>query len=333
MSKFLKGFLITLITCVLVFTFNVYAEGSTDSYSGLPDRITQFVKEMDTNGVKVNIEFTNDSAVKTGVYYDLKYDELKEQLYFELTTTFSDGYTIYDALNTSYIDGVKVNNDFLATSNVPYRIVVTDPTISYNVLIKTVYSDSMAGTLAKIQDGKANILDLFESPTMLFQTAYYALAAISLIISTVLAIRYKKYKSKSSNEIATTTVNAVSEAGAQTKAELVDTVSNIVVEKVVPIIEACLKSNQNVIKAVAVSNSKSKDAPLTVLDILNDNSKINISDIIDSLKKQVSEKLNLEETKHANVLGLVHSIVENIAEDTPKESNIKNIVEDQASIF
>ena len=334
--KFLTLFVITFLICTTFFTLNVYAEeANSEVPSRLPEHISQFLKDMEANNADCTIEFTSDSADCINIYYEVGYDELKEQLYFEIISNLPSGYAIYDVPETPYLDGVKINDTFLATPKLPYKYYLTDPTVSYTILVKTVYTEGMAGTLAKIQDGKANILDLFESPAILAQSAYYVLALVTLMLSFILTARGKKYKAKTSQEIANGTANAVAETGAQTKSELIDTVRKEVLEKIIPLVEACLRSNQNVVKAVAVSNSKAKDAPLTVLDILNDNSKINIEDVIDSLKEHVTAKLNLDEEKHNNVKTIVHAIAENVTDRIVREDKeaVDTPTEDQASVF
>ena len=341
--NFLKTFVITFLMCTMFLTTNVYADSSepsesTVTSSRIPEHISQFLKDMESNNTDCKIEFTSDSADRINIYYEVGYDELKEQLYFEIISNLPSGYAIYDVPETPYLDGIKVNGEFLATASLPYKVYLTDPALSYTVIVKTVYSDGMLGTLAKIQDGRATILDLFESPAILFQSLYYVAAIASVIFGIIIAARGKKYKAKTSNEIANGTANAVAEATAKTKTELIDVVSSEVIGKIVPLIEACLSSNQNIVKAIAVSNSKAKDAPLTILDILNDNSKINISDIIDDLKQHITTKLNLDEEKHSNALNIVHAIAENITEKLMSEDvEIIEIpsetIEDQASVF
>lgn len=306
-------------------------EGSTDiiedELSGIPPHITQFVKSMDENDVKVTINYTRDSAFSAGVYYEIGYDELTEQVYLELFTYLEEGYAIYDKDTTVYIDGIKINDTFLECDPYVYRYYLTDPTVSYTITVKTVYTDSFMGTLAKIQNGDASILDLFENPVLAMQVIYYAIAIVSLILSVILSRKVKTTKAKTSNEIAA----AVAASNEESKVALITDVTNLILNNIAPMLDTCVKSNQNVVKAIALSNSKSKDAPLAILDVLATVSQADLTEVIEKLKTDISNAIASEDAERENTLSILHTIADNASVEETVNNTPSS--ESQRSIF
>ena len=301
---------------------NDTVEDTTVDTSKVPAHILEFLEAMEANNSSCVIQYTSDSVTE-GVYYVVGYDELTEKLYFDICIDLGAGYSIYDVENTAYVDGIKVNGEYLATHSNPYRIYLTDPTLSYTILVKTVYSDDFFGTMAKLYNGDADLLDLFSNPVVAFQSVYYILAIISIIVGIVVTYKSKKYKAKSSTEIANDTRTALTDTSAALKADVVETVGNIILDRVTPVVDACLESCRNVVKAMAISSANSKGAPIDILDILDDMSKINISDVIDNLKSEITTKLNSEEAAKEETVALLDQIAATPAiEETPERPSI-----------
>lgn len=334
MSKFTcRAFvmLLTLITILSVCFVTSYADDTpqdlpTEESSAIPSHIQTFLDTAEANGTWYELTYTADSVVSDYVYMEPGYDELKQQLYFELVFDLPDGYTIYDKEDTPYVDGVKINEEYLATR--PYKVYVTDPLVNYTVLVKVVYEDGIAGLVAKFQNGDASLLDLFDNPVMLMQVVYYALAVFSIVFGAVVAAKSRKHKSKTSNDIANETVAAVNSAGAATKDELVSAVTSIILDNIAPVLNACVHSNTNVVKAIALSNSKAKDAPVTLLDVLSDSSNIDIAELLTNLRTEVVAKLKAEEDARAETLEVLHAIA-----DTPVIEEPSAISDEQISIY
>lgn len=334
--------LLVLALTLSFFCITSYAEASDptppvqdlpteEAVVGVPPHIADMITAMEANGTTYVVKFTGDSVYASDVYLEPGYDELVDKLYFDIVVELPEGYDVYNDAATEYVDGVKINDEFLATARLPHRIYITDPTLNYTVFVKTVYKDNLFGTLAKIYDGNATVLDLFDNPVMLAQTLYYSLAILSVVVSIILAIKYKKYKAKSSTDIATETVAAVDHANVENSAELKRMITDALVTKIVPMVETCLKSNQDVVKAIAISNSKSKDAPLAILDLLGSNSKLNIDDIIGTLKEATSANIAAEDAAKEHTLQLLQNIVDSIeptVDDTPAPT-----AEDTPSVF
>lgn len=301
---------------------NDTVEDSAVDSSKIPAHILEFLDIMKANNSDCTIQYTSDS-VTDGVYYEVGYDELTEKLYFDICIDLGAGYSIYDVESTAYIDGIKVNGEYLATNSAPYRIYLTDPTLSYTVLVKTVYSDDFFGTMAKIYNGDADLLDLFSNPIIAFQAIYYILAIISIVLGIVVTCKSKKYKAKSSTEIANDTMAALTDTGTALKAEVVETAGKIILDRVTPVVDACLESCRNVVKAMAISSANSKGAPIDILNILDDMSKINISDVIDNLKSEITTKLNSEEAAKEETVALLDQIAATpVVEESPERPSI-----------
>ena len=334
MSKFTcRAFvmLLTLITILSVCFVTSYADDTpqdlpTEESSAIPSHIQTFLDTAEANGTWYELTYTADSVVSDYVYMEPGYDELKQQLYFELIFDLPDGYTIYDKEDTPYVDGVKINEEYLATR--PYKVYITDPLVNYTVLVKVVYEDGIAGLVAKFQNGDASLLDLFDNPVMLMQVIYYALAVFSIVFGAVVAAKSRKHKSKTSNDIANETVAAVNSAGAATKDELVSAVTSIILDNIAPVLNACVHSNTNVVKAIALSNSKSKDAPVTLLDVLSDSSNIDIAELLTNLKNEAVAKIESEEAERVSTLNALQTIAEDVLTVAPTA-----IVDEQMSVY
>ena len=59
------------------------------------------------------------------------------------------GYCIYDNQDTPYIDGLKFDDEFVTN----YIIENVDLSVEHTILIKTVYTDDVAGMLVAAKDG------------------------------------------------------------------------------------------------------------------------------------------------------------------------------------
>ena len=278
--------------------------------------LQQFVKAAKENGTVYEVKFTGDSACTNGIYVEPLYDELEEKLYLSLVVDLPTGYVIYDNIETEYTDGLKINDSYAVLGNKPFKIYLDDPLTSYTFLVKTTYSDTMYGTIAKIQDGNATILDLFENPVMLMQVAYYFTAAVSLIVASVLASKSKKYKAKTTDEIATATENTIKTTNDANKQELISAVLGVVTEQLLPAINNCVSSNQSVVKAVALSNSKSKTAPVALLDVLHEVAEGAVAETVSEETAATEQAIEAEEVKIEQTVAALHEIA-NTATNAP----------------
>ena len=321
----LKHFIVIFIIATLLaaLSFSVLAETVSDIPPEEPPQIEdsgedvvetpltplqEFVKTAKENGTVYEVKFTSDSVCTEGIYTELLYDELEDKLYLALVIDLPTGYVIYDNVDTEYTDGLKVNDAYAVLGNKPFKIYLDNPFTSYTIFVKTTYSETMYGTIAKIQDGNATILDLFENPVMLMQAAYYFIAAVSLIVASVLASKSKKYKAKTTDEIATATENTIKTTNDANKQELVSAVLNVVTEQLLPAINSCVSSNQSVVKAVALSNSKSKTAPVALLDVLHEVAEGITAETVAEETVATEQAIVAEEIKVEQTVAALHEI-------------------------
>lgn len=270
--------------------------------------VQEFIKIAEENGTEYTVTYTSDSVCTEGVYVDLMYDELRNQIYLQVHVDLPIGYTLYDEPDTEYTDGVKINADFITVNGKYYKIYISDPTVDYTVIVKTTYAESMYGTIAKIQNGDASVLDLFENPVMLMQVVYYAIATVSLIVAAVLTSKSKKYKAKTSQEIAADVAATMNTASNITEQKLVSAVMGILSERLLPAFTNCVNSNQSVVKAIALSNSKSKEAPVALLNLLKEVASNDAVDVISNEIVQTEEAIASEEREIVKTINTLHEI-------------------------
>lgn len=280
--------------------------------------LQEFVKTAKENGTVYEVKFTSDSVCTEGIYTELLYDELEDKLYLALVTDLPTGYVIYDNVETEYTDGLKINDAYAVLGNKPFKIYLDNPLTSYTIFVKTTYSDTMYGTIAKIQDGNATVLDLFENPVMLMQTMYYVIAAISLVAASVLATRSKKIKVKTSEEVAAQTASVYNTSNEEFRLKLTSEILGVVNEKLLPALNTCVNTNQNVVKAIAISNSKDRNAPVALLDVLREVADTTVETAVDEAIASAEKHIEESEARKTETITALHDI----AESTPADSNI-----------
>lgn len=324
-----------LATLLAVLSFSVLAETVSDIPPETPPQtedsgedivgettepaltpLQEFVKAAKENGTVYEVKFTSDSVCTEGVYVELLYDELEDKLYLALVTDLPTGYIIYDNVETEYTDGLKVNDAYAVLGNKPFKIYLDNPLTSYTVFVKTTYSDTMYGTIAKIQDGNANVLDLFENPVMLMQVIYYAIAAISLIAASVLATRSKKIKVKTSEEVAAQTASAFNTSNEEFRLKLTSELLGVVNEKLMPALNTCVNTNQNVVKAIAISNSKDRNAPVALLDVLREVADTTVETVVDEAIASAEKHIEESEARKTETITALHDIAESASTDS-----------------
>lgn len=278
--------------------------------------LQEFVKAAKENGTVYEVKFTSDSVCTEGIYVELLYDELEEKLYLALVTDLPTGYIIYDNIETDYTDGLKINDAYASLGNKPFKIYLDNPLTSYTIFVKTTYSDTMYGTIAKIQDGNATVLDLFENPVMLMQVIYYAIAAISIVAASALATRSKKIKVKTSEEVAAQTASVYNTSNEEFRLKLTSELLGVVNEKLMPALNTCVNTNQNVVKAIAISNSKDKNAPVALLDVLREVADATVETVVDEAIASAEKHIEESEARKTETITALHDIAESASTDS-----------------
>lgn len=264
------------------------------------------------------IEYTSDSAVSKGIALEPYKNELDETVY-KIVIDLPAGYEIYDDPDTSYIDGLKINNRWLeAYDNVYFREGEDSLTV------KVVYTEDVTGKLAQINDGTFNWWSLLETPIGIIASLFSGTSLASMVGLAVNIYRSKKLKVKDSNEISKevkTTVQEESKKQAEESKELLKTFTE---EIVTPILTEFRNEVKDILKAIAISNSKQKDAPLAILDLLEkDTSDEKVKAVIAEAREKFKESLDKEEKVKKAVskkLAELNNKITTVSEDIKKET-------------
>ena len=211
------------------------------------------------------------------------------------------GYTIYDNPNTAYIDGLKVDDEFVTD----WVVNNYDESIEHSIKIKTVYTDDAAGILMAAKDGDWS--KLLSNPIIVIQGLYYLLAAGSLIAGLVIAGKSKKKTSKTVNEYGTELNKVFNNRVASLSTNLEDSLVNLVSTLTLPMYEEIQAQNKDLLSALILSQSGDEKSKLAMIDLL----KTSASKDIKLLSEEIKEKI-----KSAN---LTASLMKTNAENTIKE--------------
>jgi hypothetical protein len=282
--------------------------------------------ELSLNDVTFNFTYTSDSVVKEGLMYQVYSDPISGQFGVELVPNFGIGYAIYDDVETDIIDGIRINDAEVTSLRIP---ISADTTVfTYNVAVRTVYVDGASGTLAQILDGTYDYSQLLTNPIVVFQLVYWVIMALTAFVGFVIAIRNKGVKAKTSDEIA----SKVSEGSDAFRENIINVVTDVVKSEILPLAQASVKSGKEAVKAILLSNSKSKEAPSALLDIFSESSDIDISTIVDEVRETLSKSTSEHEAAHTANATALHSIANHvIQEDVSNATEIKS--ETRKSIF
>lgn len=324
MRKFNKLFIVVSIMTIMLTALGTtaYAEEIVPDATVPEDSVTSTPPDAETpstdlDDVKFIFNYTSDSVVKEGFKTQLYTDPISNQTGFELVPNFGIGYVLYDDPKTDFIDGIRINGESVNTLRIP--IDVDNLVLDYTISVKTVYAEGAAGDLAQILDGTYDYSKLLTNPIMLFQIAYWAFMAISGIVGIFTAANSKKKKVKTAEEIAA----AVSNSMELTKSDLLEYVTNTVKSEILPLAQASVKSGKEAVKAMLISNMKSKDAPSAMLDIFKEAEDIDISGIVDEVREELSKYTKESATKHAANAAVLHQIATNVIQEDVKDATEK----------
>lgn len=263
----------------------------------------------------IKFEYASESTVKSGISYETYSDELVNESGFKILDELPIGHVIYDDPETSYIDGIRVNGGVVESLKVP----LTDAT-EYVVVVRTVYAEGVLGDIARMSDGTYDWTKLLENPIILLQLVYWVLAIVSVIAGALISSNSKKTKAKTANEISEGVEGICKEYLEKMKHELTE----VVISDATPILQKILYAFEDVIKAVTLSTSKSKEAPLALLDLLQHAANsTDVSSLIDSLRKVIEEQVDetaIERSANVETLRAIEARAATPAE-APKEGH------------
>ena len=85
------------------------------------------------------------------------------------------------------------------------------------------------------------------------------------------------------------------------------------------------------VKAILLSNSKSKDAPSALLDVFKESADIEITDLVDEVRKELEEAMHSHEDARSSTLSELHTIANRANQEDV--SNEKEPAKQTKSVF
>lgn len=289
--------LITVLLLSTLFSLSVFAEESA---------------EQPTPELVFDIKYTSDSVHFSGISYETYVEPGTLKIGFEIVKDLPMGYTIYDSADTPYIDGIRVNGSTVES----LKMLLTEDVYTYTIDVKIVYVEGILGDLASMSDGTYDWAKLLSNPLVLLQGVYFALAIISIVSGIISAFIGKSKKVKTADEIA----SKVQDASEIAISNVEQRVTECVISEVMPIVQKIFDDVQNIVKAITLSTSKSKDAPLALLDTLKESANVSTSELIDKIQATVKEHLDKETAAHADKTAFLQEL-SNYKPESPVEDS------------
>lgn len=315
--KRLKVLLALVVCFTMCVAFGLSVSAETEGTGEVVD-----VPEVETPALpefEINIKYTSDSVLFKGVDYRTFVDVTTGEYWVEIVKDFDIGYSIYDSKDTPHIDGIRINNETVDV--LKYKLTDGE---TYNIVVKVSYTEGLLGDIAKMSDGIYDWSELLTNPVIILQAVYYVLAVISVIVTITWAMLGKNKKVKSSDEIANKVSEAATDSFDKIKASVIDTV----LTEFTPIFQGLLDKFENVVKAITLSTSKDKNAPVALLDVLQDAAKsTDAQAIIESVKQELSSHFEVAEATKNDNLAALHEMVESTVtvQETPSEHTVETV--------
>lgn len=286
--KHCKKICAAILTLILVFTlFGLTAFAEEPESTVVPETV-------------IEVKYSPDSVRYSGILYEMYIEPGTLNVGFEIVKDLPIGYTVYDVADTPYIDGIRVNGETVNSLKIP----LTEGVYTYTIDVKIVYVEGLLGDIASMSDGTYDWAKLLSNPIILLQGIYFVLAIVSVLAGILAAFFGRNKKVKTADEIA----SKVSDASETAIANVEKRVTERVISEVLPIVQKIFDDIQNVVKAVTLSTSKSKEAPIALLETLKDSASVSTSELIDKVQAAVKEHLDKENADHTEKAAFLHSI-------------------------
>ena len=290
-----------LLTVILMLTlFNVVAFAEDTPVE---------VPEQTPVECSVIFKYTSDSVYSGGLTYEMYSDAILGEVGFKIVTDLPVGYVIYDDPETAHIDGIRINGTTTESLKVP---IASDSTALFTVDVRVVYAEGILGDIARMSDGTYDWTQLLANPVVLLQLGYWALSILTLVVGMFASLFGKKVKVKTADDIASSVASVAETSLTQIKESITETV----IAEFTPILQTILKDLENVVKAVTLSTSKSENAPIALLDVLQDTvSSTDVNALIDNVRQSVVSRVAANAKAHADNAATLHAIA--TADSTP----------------
>lgn len=317
MTKKFFSILISILFLISVLGTVVYAEDvvepsvETTVVETTNTAYTNFVAKVEayaSTGYTNTVVYTSDSVSSQGILLEPYTDTLKFETGFTIKADLQSGVEIYDDLTTPIIEGIRVNGAEITELKVP--VDLNNPQ-NYLVEIRLVYSEGLAGTVAKISNGDFDWKTIMEEPLLAMQVVYYAIAALSIVIGGLGVSTSKKKKVKTAEDIAALVDKRVKEGCEAFAIQYADLLKT----NMLPVFNTVVDTNKAVVKAITISTSKTKEAPIALLDVLKDISDVDVEKSIDEARQEVLKNIANTDAKRE----AIHNALDHIAHGTYQE--------------
>ena len=251
----------------------------------------------------ISVNFTKDSVYK----YEsiITPTEVKEQENGLYTIVLEEdkllGYQIYDNPETAYVDGLKFDDEFVTN----YVITDVDFNVEHTILVKTVYTDDVAGMLMAAKNGDWS--RVLSNPLIVLQLIYYILAAISVVVGVIIAVKGKSKGSKTVNEFGIELNTLFNTKVSDLSTNLQDALINLVTSLTLPMYTEMQAQNKDLLSALILSQSGDENAKLALIDLLKNSASKDVNLLSEEIKNNI---------RNAN---LASALLKSNAENTIKE--------------
>lgn len=272
------------IVLALIFTLCVNAE----------DEVQQTFVEPT---IVISADSVNDSIV-----WDVTYDAITDKNV--LTISVEDlGICVYDDPDTSYIDGIRVNGETVDSLKIPIDISKEN-----KIIIRTTYKDDFTGVLAQIADGTYDYTNLLTNPVGIAMAGYYVLSFILTFCSVIAMLTGKNKKVKSSEDIAKAVDTRASEA--------FTLMSNKVSEILQPFTKSMFDTQESIVEAIVLMNSKDPNAHLEALECLKKVASTDIGSVISKIGTELQTNISNTQDHKQHVIEDLTKIAETAQEES-----------------
>ena len=282
---------------------------------------TALMAAAPVNAQEITVNFTKDSVYKhESIISPSAVHEQENGLY---TITLEEdkllGYCIYDKTETPYIDGLKFDDEFVSN----YVVTDVDLNIEHTILVKTVYTDDVAGMLMAAKDG--NWSRILSNPLIMLELIYFTFAIISVIIGIFMTVKSKGKHAKTVNEFGSELNEIFNTKVGLLASNAEDAIMKYIDSLVMPVYNEMQAQNKDLLSALILSQSGDEKAKLALIDLLKNSANKDVNLISEQIKKGI---------KDAN---LAAALLRAKAENTIKEiaSGVKDdnkVVDDGTSI-
>lgn len=238
-----------------------------------------------------NIQFTSDSVYTKNDIISCEIIEIQNTETGEVSKDLIIkekqllGYSIYDNQETDYIDGLKIDGEWVTGWRVKNFDDSEDAVHTFQV--KTVYTDDAAGMLMAAKDGDWS--RLLSNPLILLQMFYYILAAFSLLFGIIFGTKNKGKAIKTANDFGLELNKVFTQ-----KVDVLATNTESAIEKYVdsllmPVVGEMQAQNKDLLSALILSQSGDENAKLALIDLLKNSATKDVNMMSEQIKKAIKD--------------------------------------------